>query len=94
MPEVCVDTWERWSPLAWSWPPLPPRCQKGGNGLDFLHGLWFRITGRCFVCDRLMLLHTPWALYICERTPLPIEITEQGMACLEGHRAASVDPAA
>lgn len=46
--------------------------------LDFLGGLWFRITGRCFVCNRWMALHTPWALYICERTPLPIEITEKG----------------
>jgi hypothetical protein len=49
-----------------------------------LLGLWdwpgYRLLGRCFVCDRLMILHTPWALYICERTPLPITITEKGMA--------------
>lgn len=47
--------------------------------IDFLAGLWFRITGRCFVCDRWMALHSPWALYICERTPLVgIEITKNG----------------
>jgi len=46
--------------------------------LDFLRGRWFRVFGRCFVCDRLMALHSPWALYICERTPLPIEITDEG----------------
>jgi hypothetical protein len=27
-----------------------------------------------------MILHSPWALYICERTPLGIRITEQGEA--------------
>jgi hypothetical protein len=46
--------------------------------LDLLRGLWFRAFGRCFVCDRLMALHSPWARCICERTPLPIEITEKG----------------
>jgi hypothetical protein len=51
--------------------------------LDFLAGLWFRITGRCFVCDRWMVLHSPWALYICERTPLVgIEITDKGRELL------------
>jgi hypothetical protein len=51
--------------------------------LDLFRGLWFRVFGRCFVCDRLMALHTPWALYICERTPLPIEITDQGWELLD-----------
>jgi hypothetical protein len=37
----------------------------------------------CFVCGRYYLLHTPWRLYRCNRTPLPIEITEKGWA-LEG----------
>jgi hypothetical protein len=54
---------------------------------DFFCGLWFRVTGRCFVCDRLMALHTPWALAFCERTPLPIEITAKGWAAL-----AAVEP--
>jgi hypothetical protein len=48
--------------------------------LDLLTAARFRVFGRCFVCDRLMAKHTPWALYICERTPLPIRITEKGMA--------------
>jgi hypothetical protein len=39
----------------------------------------YRLFGRCLPCDRLMVLHSPWALYVCERTPLPIQITEQGM---------------
>jgi hypothetical protein len=42
----------------------------------------YRLLGRCMVCGRLAGLHTPWALYVCERTPLPIEITPQGMARL------------
>ncbi len=25
-----------------------------------------------------MILHTPWALYICERTPMGIVITDKG----------------
>lgn len=51
-----------------------------------LVGLWdwpmYRLFGRCFVCGRLVVLHTPWALYVCERVPLPIEITEQGRALI------------
>jgi hypothetical protein len=34
-----------------------------------------------------MILHSPWALYICERTPMGIVITDKGMklaAELEG----------
>jgi hypothetical protein len=27
-----------------------------------------------------MILHTPWALYICERTPMAIVLTEKGQA--------------
>ena len=42
----------------------------------------YRLVSRCFVCGRLIVLHTPWALYVCERTPLSIEITEQGMSRL------------
>jgi hypothetical protein len=42
----------------------------------------YRFFSRCFSCGRLMILHTPWVLYICERTPLPISITPAGMARL------------
>jgi hypothetical protein len=27
-----------------------------------------------------MILHSPWAMYICERTPMSIAFTEEGMA--------------
>jgi hypothetical protein len=47
----------------------------------------YRILGRCFVCGRLMVLHSPWAKFVCERTPLPIEITEEGMAQLAVYEA-------
>jgi len=56
--------------------------------------LWYRLFSRCFVCDRPMALHSPWALYICERTPLPIEITDKGRELIgqsvvpESHAAA------
>jgi hypothetical protein len=42
----------------------------------------YRLLGRCMVCGRLVVLHTPWALFVCERTPLPIEITAKGYARL------------
>jgi hypothetical protein len=35
-----------------------------------------------------MILHSPWALYICERTPMAIRITEQGEA---HYRAMMID---
>jgi hypothetical protein len=45
-------------------------------------GIWdwprYRLLSRCWVCSRLMILHTPWALFICERTSLPIEFTVKG----------------
>jgi hypothetical protein len=50
--------------------------------LGFIDWPKYRLFGRCFVCGRLVVLHTPWALFVCERTPLPIEITEKGMALL------------
>jgi hypothetical protein len=43
----------------------------------------YRLFSRCFVCGRLVVLHTPWALFVCERTPLPLEITDKGYALLE-----------
>jgi hypothetical protein len=42
----------------------------------------YRLFGQCLVCGRLVILHTPWALFVCERVPLPIEITEAGYARL------------
>jgi hypothetical protein len=42
----------------------------------------YRLFGRCWAegCGRLVILHSPWALYLCERTPMAIEITDEGMA--------------
>jgi hypothetical protein len=51
-----------------------------------LLGLWnwpkYRLFGQCWAmgCGRPMILHSPWALYICERTPMGIALTEQGEA--------------
>jgi hypothetical protein len=49
-----------------------------------LLGIWhwprYRLFGRCWAegCGRLIALHTPWALYICERTPMGMVITDKG----------------
>jgi hypothetical protein len=42
----------------------------------------YRLFGRCWAqgCGRLMILHSPWALYICERTSMAISITPKGEA--------------
>jgi hypothetical protein len=52
-----------------------------------LEGIWnwprYRLFGgRCWAegCGRLIVLHSPWALYICERTPMGISITPEGEA--------------
>ncbi len=51
-----------------------------------LVGIWhwpgYRLFSRCWAegCGRLMILHSPWALYICERTPLGISVTPEGEA--------------
>jgi hypothetical protein len=42
----------------------------------------YRLLGRCIACGRLVVLHSPWALFVCERTPMPIEITPKGEALL------------
>ena len=64
--------------------------------LPKLVGLWdwprYRLFSRCWACRRLMVLHSPWALYICERTPLPIRITEQGIARAAELAGESSDP--
>jgi hypothetical protein len=42
--------------------------------------LCWRIFGRCFVCDRRVLLHTRRQWHECNNTPLPIAAirTEEG----------------
>jgi hypothetical protein len=52
-----------------------------------LEVIWYwlhnRLTGvRCYAegCGRLLLLHSPWRSYRCNRMPLGLVITEQGMA--------------
>jgi hypothetical protein len=53
---------------------------------ECLTGLWhwpkYRLLGHCWAegCGRPMILHSPWALYICERTPMGITLTEKGEA--------------
>lgn len=55
---------------------------------ECLLGVWhwpeYRLLGRCWAqgCGRLMILHSPWALYDCSRTPMAITLTEAGMACV------------
>lgn len=54
-----------------------------------LIGAWWwlvlRATGqRCWVCRRLFLLHAPWQTRWCNRTPLPIELTDKGRALAAG----------
>lgn len=58
------------------------------------HWINYRILGRCFVCGRLMIVHSPWAKYLCERMPLPITITDQGRALLAELEEAQQIPAA
>jgi hypothetical protein len=38
------------------------------------------LFGRCWAegCGRLIVLHSPWALYFCERTPMGVVITDNG----------------
>jgi hypothetical protein len=50
--------------------------------IGLYHWPAYRLLGRCWAqgCGRLMVLHTPWAMYICERTPMAIALTEQGEA--------------
>ena len=42
----------------------------------------YRLFSRCWICGRPMVLHTPWALFVCERVPMPIEITDKGWELL------------
>jgi hypothetical protein len=66
-----------------------------------LEGIWnwlkYRLFGRCWAeaCGRLIILHSPWALYICERTPMGIVITDKGRERIAEFEAEGVDaPAA
>jgi hypothetical protein len=40
---------------------------------------FYRLFGRCWAqsCGRRIVLHSPWALYICERTPIGVVITDK-----------------
>jgi hypothetical protein len=67
--------------------PGPPFFGEVTNTLSLkecLIGLWhwprYRFGSRCWVCGRPMALHSPWAKYDCERTPMPISFTEKGEA--------------
>ena len=64
-----------------------------------LEGVWhwprYRLFGRCWAegCGRLMALHSPWALYICERTPMGLVFTDKGRELIAGEIRADL-PAA
>jgi hypothetical protein len=40
----------------------------------------YRFIGRCWAegCGRLMVLHSPWRLFACERTSMAVVLTEKG----------------
>lgn len=44
----------------------------------------YRLFGRCLAqgCGRLMIKHSPWRRFVCERTPIAVEITEKGYEAL------------
>ena len=46
----------------------------------------YRLLGRCWAegCGRPMVLHSPWRLYACERTPMAIVLNEERYAELVG----------
>jgi hypothetical protein len=56
----------------------------------------YRFGGRCWAvgCGRPMLLHTPWRLYDCERTPQAITLNRERYAELAGADAEQPEPAA
>ena len=57
-------------------------------------GWWLRrrlTGGRCLACKGLLVAHTPWRSWRCNRTPLPLRITEQGQAWLQEHRHADAE---
>jgi hypothetical protein len=40
----------------------------------------YRFVGRCWAegCGKLMVLHSPWRMFACERTPMAIVLTDKG----------------
>jgi hypothetical protein len=56
----------------------------------------YRLLGRCWAegCGRPMILHTPWRLYDCERTPMAIVLNQDRYAELVGVDLDQADPAA
>jgi hypothetical protein len=40
----------------------------------------YRFLDRCWAegCGQLVVLHSPWRLYICENTPMAITLTDSG----------------
>ena len=56
----------------------------------------YRLLGRCWAegCGRPMILHSPWRLYACERTPLAIVLNEERYAELVGADAERPEPTA
>jgi hypothetical protein len=58
--------------------PRSVSYRRRSVAISLLYWLAFHLTGRCFACGRLVLLHTPWREHRCNRQPLPITLTEQG----------------
>jgi hypothetical protein len=60
-----------------------------------LIGLWdwprYRLFSRCWAqgCGRPMILHSPWRLDVCERTPMAIVLNEERYAELVGEHVES-----
>jgi hypothetical protein len=48
--------------------------------LERLYALDWWLSGRCFICERRAIVHTPRQWRVCNKTPLPIIVTERGMA--------------
>ena len=60
-------------------PSLETRAPRLLGVLDWPR---YRLLGRCWAqgCGQLIILHSPWRLFICERTPLAIALTDKGRA--------------
>jgi hypothetical protein len=46
---------------------------------------WLR--RRCFVCGRLLIMHTIRQQYACEHKPLPITLTDSGLSVIRTQTA-------
>ena len=64
--------------------------------LGLIHWPAYRLLGRCWAeeCGRPMILHSPWRLYACERTPMAIVLNEERYAELVGIDQDQPEPAA